>query len=115
MPDLSIHFDTHDAELVRRRWPDGPTCPYCKADQPWWCASMSKYRCRSCRRKFTATSGTVLNSLKLPADKLLALRLELARGTHAYGIEKAIGIGYKTAVSHIKTRDETLALLGNDT
>ncbi len=114
MPDSSTPSDTHEAELARRRWPDGPRCPRCHADRPWWCASMSKYRCRSCRAKFTATSGTAIHSLKLSAERMLALRLELARGTHAYGIEKVVGISYKTAMSHIRTREATLALLGSD-
>lgn len=114
MSDLSIHSDPYEAELEQRRWPEGPRCPHCDADRPWWCASKPCYRCRSCRRKFTVTSRTVLHSLKLPAEKLLRLRLELARGTHAYGIEKAVGVGYKTATSHIRTREQTLALLGDD-
>ena len=114
MQDSLTPSDPHEAELARRRWPNGPRCPKCDADRPWWCASMSKYRCRSCRAKFTVTSATPLHSLKLSAERMLALRLELARGTHAYGIEKAVGVSYKTAMSHVRTRAETLALLGSD-
>src|SRR5215212_3847025 len=63
------------------RWPDGPYCPLCGSFdkvKPFGGKSMGPgwYYCSSCRRKFTATMGTICERSHIPLTKwLLAMHL----------------------------------------
>src|SRR5215218_8734939 len=76
----------HDEEVARRhfeatRWPDGPICPHCgsvnnatelkgKSTRP------GVYKCKDCRKPFTATIGTLYERSHIPLHKwLLATHL----------------------------------------
>ena len=62
--------------LERQRWPNGPICPKCGADNPYSITRKSKtknavqalYKCRSCKRQFTATVGTIFEDSKIPLN-----------------------------------------------
>jgi transposase-like protein len=63
------------------RWPDGkPICPHCKFDESYKLTSKpttknkirpGTYCCAACRKKFTATVGTVFESSHVPISKWL--------------------------------------------
>ena len=65
------------AFLERLRWPDGPQCPKCGAAEPYTItrkspsknAVRSFYKCRGCKRQFTATVGTIFEDSKIPLHK----------------------------------------------
>ena len=91
--------------LEENRWPDGPFCPHCgemenirkmegKAHRP------GLYNCRSCRKQFSVTVGTVFERSKVPIHKwLLATHLMCAskKGISAHQIHRTLEITYKTA------------------
>lgn len=87
------------------RWPDGPYCPHCgeaeaitklkgKSHRP------GVYKCRSCRKPFSVTVGTVFERSKIPLNKwLLATELITAskKGMSAHQMHRMLGVTYKTA------------------
>jgi len=88
------------------RWPNGPFCPLCgqfdrvaelggKSMGPGW------YHCKDCRRKFTATMGTIYERSHIPLHKwLLATHLLAAskKGMSAHQLWRMLGFGsYRTA------------------
>jgi transposase-like protein len=101
----------HDDEAARRhfeaiRWPNGPECPHCgvvgeatelkgKSTRP------GVYKCRACRKPFSATVGTLFERSKIPLCKwLLATHLLTAskKGMSAHQLWRMLGFGsYRTA------------------
>ena len=99
-----------DLEAARKhfetiRWPDGPYCPHCgqydtvkalggKSMGPGW------YHCKDCRKKFTATVGTIYERSHIPMTKwLLSTHLMCAskKGISAHQLHRMLGLPYKTA------------------
>src|ERR1041385_5328663 len=73
--------DKARALLESLLWPDGPTCPHCKANGSE-CKDVYKitpdaksktrkgvYCCAACRKQFTVTVGTVFESSHVPITK----------------------------------------------
>ena len=68
------------AYLERRRWPNGPICPKCGATEPWRIVRHNPrknkvttlFKCRSCRRQFTSTIGTIFEDSHIPLSKWFA-------------------------------------------
>ena len=101
----------HDEEAARRhyeiiRWPDGRTCHHCgtvgnsvlmqgKSTRP------GLYKCRDCRKPFTATMGTIYERSHIPLHKwLLASHLMATskKGISAHQLFRQLGFGsYRTA------------------
>jgi transposase-like protein len=100
----------HDDEAARlhleaQRWPDGPYCPHCgevdrvtrlqgASTKPGLCI------CKSCRKKFSVTVGTVFESSHIGLAKwMLAFRMMASskKGVSALQIERTLGVTYKTA------------------
>jgi len=87
------------------RWPDGPVCPHCgcyervmqlkgKATRP------GVYKCGDCRKQFTVTVGTVMESSHIPINKwVLAIHLMCSskKGVSAHQLHRTLGVTYKTA------------------
>jgi transposase-like protein len=109
MADLTNPIFT-DEDAARRhfeatRWPDGPYCPLCGGTdrvKPFGGKSMGPgwYYCGSCRRKFTATMGTVCERSHIPLTKwLLAMHLMSAskKGISAHQLHRMLGVTYKSA------------------
>lgn len=100
----------HDPDAARKhlesiRWPNGPICPHCnetgnaaelqgKAHRP------GVYKCRTCRKQFSVTVGTVFERSKVPLNKwILAAHLMASskKGFSAHQLHRTIGVTYKTA------------------
>ena len=101
----------NDEESARKhfeaiRWPAGTVCPHCgvigksvelqgKSTRP------GVWKCRECRKPFTATVGTVYERSHIPLHKwLLATHLLCAskKGISAHQLWRMLGFGsYKTA------------------
>ena len=88
------------------RWPDGRVCPHCgtignstllkgKSTRP------GLYKCKDCRKPFTATMGTVYERSHIPLHKwLLATHLMVSskKGISAHQLFRMLGFGsYRTA------------------
>jgi|SRR4051794_33072352 len=109
MADLTNPIFT-DEDAARKhfeatRWPDGPYCPLCGSFdrvKPFGGKSMGPgwYYCGSCRRKFTATMGTICERSHIPLTKwLLAMHLLSAskKGMSSHQLHRMLGVTYKSA------------------
>ena len=102
--------DAARAFLESVRWPDGPVCPHCGVEgdayklEPKPGAKRpvrpGAYHCRTCRKQFTVTVGTVFESSRLPLNKwLYAIHLMCSskKGISANQLARDLGCQYKTA------------------
>jgi transposase-like protein len=94
------------AHFERLRWPAGPICPHCGVvDQASEMQGKSTrpglYKCRACRKPFTATMGTLYERSHIPLHKwLLATHLLCSskKGMSAHQLWRMLGFGsYRTA------------------
>src|ERR1700724_1657216 len=88
------------------RWPDGPVCPHCGSSNnatelKGQSTRAGVYKCKDCRKPFTATIGTVYERSHIPLHKwLLATHLLCAskKGISAHQLWRMLGFGsYRTA------------------
>jgi transposase-like protein len=68
------HFDTEEKcrfFLEQQMWNGTPTCPHCGSTNVCRFANGKMFKCRvkDCRKKFTVTVGTVMESSKIPLTK----------------------------------------------
>src|SRR3954454_18833204 len=101
----------HDEETARRhfeaqRWPGGPICPHCgvvgnATEMKGKSTRPGVYKCKDCRKQFTATVGTLYERSHIPIHKwLLATRLLCAskKSMSAHQLWRQLGFGsYRTA------------------
>ena len=96
------------AYLERQRWPDGPRCPKCGAPNPYTITRKSPskngvkslYRCRACKRQYTATVGTIFEDSHIPLSKWFAaihLMCSSEKGISAHQLHRQLGITYRSA------------------
>lgn len=96
------------AYLERRRWPDGPICPKCGATEPYTItrkaasknAVKSLYKCRACKRQYTATVGTIFEDSHIPLRKWFAaiyLMCSSKKGMSAHQLHRQLKITYRAA------------------
>lgn len=96
---------TARAHLEAIRWPTGAYCPHCGE-----CENVHRmegeshapglHYCRSCRKKFSVTVGTLYERSHIPLHKwLLATHLLAAskKGVSAHQLHRMLGITYKSA------------------
>ena len=94
--------------LERMRWPDGPRCPKCGTTEPYKVERKSRtknlvqklYKCRSCRKQFTATVGTIFEDSKIPLNKWFAAIMMMCsskKGISAHWMHRNLDITYKSA------------------
>lgn len=98
--------DAARAHFEALRWPEGRVCPHCetvgnstlmqgKSHRP------GLYKCKDCRKPFTATMGTVYERSHIPLHKwLLATHLIVSskKGMSAHQLFRMLGFGsYRTA------------------
>ena len=60
--------------VERVRWPAGPVCPHCGADErvkriEGGATRPGLLKCYACRRQFTVTTGTILHRSRIPLRK----------------------------------------------
>lgn len=101
----------HDEDAARRhfeatRWPEGPICPHCgvvgnATEMKGKSTRPGVYKCKDCRKQFTAIVGTLYERSHIPIHKwLLATRLLCAskKGMSAHQLWRQLGFGsYRTA------------------
>ncbi len=110
MTDLTAPIFTNEnaarAHFEALRWPDGRVCPHCgTVDNSTLLQGKSTrpgvYKCKDCRKPFTATLGTVYERSHIPLHKwLLATHLLCAskKGMSAHQLYRMLGFGsYRTA------------------
>lgn len=101
----------HDEEAARQhfealRWPDGPICPHCGSfnnatELKGKSTRAGVYKCKDCRKPFTATISTLYERSHIPLHKwMLATHLICSskKGISAHQLWHMLGFGsYRTA------------------
>ncbi|SRR5665213_220807 len=90
------------AHFVTVRWPNGVACPRmgCGSASVQFIATRKLWRCKECKRQFTAKVGTIFEDSPisfckwLPAIWLLA---NTKNGTSSYELGRALGVTQRTA------------------
>ncbi len=96
--DLRAWFPTDSAcldYLDWLRWPEGFVCPLCGGTQGWRMAD-GRWWCAGCRRRVSATAGTIFHSTRTPPTVWFAaawLMVSQKQGISALGLRRALGIG----------------------
>ena len=94
--------------LVANRWPDGVICPKCGAPDAYRITRRSQsknvlsslFKCRDCKRQFSATTGTVFEDTRAPLNIWFAtayLMCSSKKGISAHQVHRMLGITYRTA------------------
>ena len=94
--------------LEGMRWPDGPACPKCGVTEPYRITRKTRtknglqslYKCRACRKQFTATVGTIFEDSKIPLSKWFAaifMMCSSKKGISAHWMHRNLDITYKSA------------------
>ena len=123
--DVTKQFATPEScndFLENMRWPDGVECVHCNgknvskyvkqagarqrlsAKTGQWetkpVPARILYVCKSCKKQFSVTEGTIFNDTHLPLDKWLlavALMVNAKKGVSAKQLQRDLGTAYKTA------------------
>ena len=92
-----------EALFQKMRWPktDGePVCPICGTFEHWRLENQKRWKCKSCHKQFSVTSGTIFAYRKMSLrDILTGIRTFIlnAKGNSAIALSKELGCDYKTA------------------
>jgi transposase-like protein len=86
--------------VARLRWPDGVTCPRCEAPEPSFLSTRRLWKCRSCKKQFSAKVGTIFEDSPIPLEKWLPalwLVVNCKNGISSYEMGRALGVSQRTA------------------
>lgn len=87
--------------LAEQRWGGCMECPYhdCDGTEAYMFRDGIRYKCKSCKRIYTAKTGTFMEASKLPTIKwIMAVYLVLHKnGISSVQLSKDIGVTQKTA------------------
>lgn len=92
--------ETAVAWFESTRWPDGRHCPHCGSTNTVECAKPQPYRCRDCRKHFSARTGTVMQASKLPVKKWLYAMYLISvskKGLSSLQLARELGIAQEAA------------------
>jgi len=107
-----------EATFRRLRWPetDGePVCPSCGGTDAYDCRRPNgapRFRCRSCGKDFSITSGTLFASHKLPLRAYLAaiaIFCNEVKGKSMLAMSRDLGLSYKAAFVFCHKMREAMA------
>lgn len=95
--------------LENIRWNGSPVCPHCNSAEAYKLTPKGDtktkvrngvYKCKSCRKQFTVTVGTIFEGSRIKiADWLMAIYLMCSskKGISAHQLHRTLGVTYKTA------------------
>jgi transposase-like protein len=88
--------------LVRRRWPNGVTCPHCGSANVLFLEKYNRWHCREKHPapQFTLKTGTVMEDSPIGLDKWMLATWQVVNcknGISSYEVHRAIGITQKSA------------------
>jgi transposase-like protein len=81
-------------------------CPRCESDRRYFLRSRNKFRCIECKREYSATSGTIIHSRKMPLEKYDIAFEAFRTGASTTDVARLIGCNYKAAwrLRHVAIR-----------
>jgi transposase-like protein len=86
--------------MVAINWPNGPVCPECGTERPSFLSSRRIWKCRACKKQFSAKAGTIFEDSPIPLEKWLPCVWLIANahnGITSYEVAQALGVTQKTA------------------
>jgi transposase-like protein len=86
--------------LARQRWPNGPVCPRCGGDDPWFKQAKGIWRCKACRRDFSVKVGTIFEDSPIPLTAWFPAIWMLSsskKSVSSHALARALGVTQKTA------------------
>lgn len=92
--DVSLAF------VANLRWPGGVTCPLCEAADPFFLSTRRIWKCRSCKKQFSAKVGTIFEDSPIGLDKWLPALwfvVNCKNGISSYELARDLGVTQKTA------------------
>jgi transposase-like protein len=94
--DEQVCIDT----VAGMRWPDGPICPECETESPYYIKTQKRWKCRECRIQFSVKRGTIFEDSPISLCKWLPamwLLVNCKNGISSYEISRDLGVTQKTA------------------
>jgi transposase-like protein len=104
--EFQDRFRTDDdclAEIVRKRWPSGFSCPHCASTH---CSKLSKrraFQCNQCKKQTSITAGTIFEKTRIPLRNWFIMMYLIANdkgGASALRLTTLLDMRYDT-VWHI--------------
>jgi transposase-like protein len=99
-----VYFSDKDRALeflVRFRWPNGnPTCPWCDSQENSFVSTRSIWKCKGCKKQFSAKAGTIMEDSPIGLDKWLPAIWMLCgckNGISSYELHRDLGVSQRTA------------------
>lgn len=95
--------------VEKLRWPNGVVCPHCKGREAYKLQPNGNskthvrngaYKCKSCRKQFTVTVGTIFEDSHIPLHQWLSAIQFLCsskKGISAHQLHRMLHITYKSA------------------
>ena len=87
--------------LTRFRWEDGkPTCPRCDCQENSYISTRRIWKCKVCKKQFSAKSGTIMEDSPIPLSAWLPAIWMICgckNGVSSYEIARGLGVSQKTA------------------
>lgn len=88
--------------LVKRRWPNGVTCPRCGSSKVAFMEKYNRWQCSVAHdhRQFTLKTGTIFEDSPISLEKWLMAMWQVVNcksGISSYEVHRAIGVTQKTA------------------
>ena len=88
-PDVCLAF------VANLRWPNGPVCPRCEAGNPLFLQTRRLWKCRGCKKQFSAKVGTIFEDSPIGLDKWLPalwMVVNCKNGISSYEMARALGV-----------------------
>lgn len=117
---MALSDDEARATFTAIRWSDNegqPYCPKCGCVSLYTYKARKIWKCKGCTHQFSATSGTIFASHKLPIrDYLMAIALFVngAKGMSALQLSRDLDVQYKTAFVLAHKLREAVSALRNE-
>jgi transposase-like protein len=86
--------------VAAMRWPNGVTCGYCEAADPYYLKTQKRWKCRKCRKQFSVKVNSIFEDSPIPLSKWLPalwLIVNCKNGISSYEIARDLGITQKSA------------------
>lgn len=113
LAEISRLTDEQAREYLERvRWPNGPVCPHCQAQDnatklEGKAHREGVYKCRSCRKQFTVTVGTIFERSHIGLRLWLmafAIMCASKKGVSAKQLQRQLGLGSYQSAWHMAHR-----------
>lgn len=88
------------AFMVQIHWPNGIVCPHCDSTEHSFLATRRIWKCKGCRKQFSAKSGTIFEDSPIGLDKWFPavwMIVNMKNGISSYELGKHLGITQKSA------------------